>query len=372
MSACALLLSGLGAREPRRTVLGSLAGGVCAATAPLFHPYAVPAVGVVLVAFLVAAWRRPDRVRLIVGMVVGCLVPTALYLSYVVNHWEAFNNLVGSAAGFFKEPDTASLNIIESLREEIARRWTRAYLLEPFRLLLILAGLSVIWRRSRAVAALCLTWIAVYFLILWLKVPKDTHYQIIQLALPTAMLIALAIDSVLKRDKGASKIAIPNRARWAPAMWLCSLTMGTALLSLFPIAAVMQWNARSHSDIVKEVALSVPRESIVAVDPSAYFASLANDCTTYYVEFKRRGAHLDPEGQARYQRDLFTDHGVEYLILDHETEPPNVAAVDGIALEPMGTIGQARAALPFAKDPEYHFDVYRVIRDEARAVDGER
>ena len=64
---------------------------------------------------------------------------------------------------------------------------------------------------------------------------------------------------------------------------------------------------------------------------------------------------------------------VKYVIaVTFFSERGSASKRQGCSAVAMGTIGQARAALPFAKDPEYHFDVYRVIRNEEGAVDRER
>ncbi len=365
----AALLFGLKSSCSRRRVSGTVIGGICLVAAPLVHPYSVPAVGLVLLAFLIAAFRNERRIGLIAGLSVGCLIPTLAYGLFLASHWDAVAAHMNAAAEFLKEESTAKPGVLELLKEEITRRWVRSFLIEPFRLVMIAIGLSLLWRKSRAATSICLMWIVAYFLILWLKVPKDTHYQILQLALPTAVLIALVIDAALKGSSSEDAVPIPRRTRWVPALWLCSLLMGTALLSLFPVASVIQWDERSHAMLEQEVARVIPSGSIVAVDPSAYFASVANDCTTYYSKLLWRAAKSDEAAQLAFQRDLLTKHGVEYLVLYHESPPLDVSEVEGISLEPVETIGMERRPLPFARDPEYLFDVYRVVRT-GTAADG--
>ncbi len=50
---------------------------------------------------------------------------------------------------------------------------------------------------------------------------------------------------------------------------------------------------RSHYLLEREIADIIPAGSTVAVDPSAYFACVANRCQTYYRHYKFRGAQDD-------------------------------------------------------------------------------
>ncbi|NQU26390.1 MAG: hypothetical protein HQ567_34325 [Candidatus Nealsonbacteria bacterium] len=341
--------------------LAASLGGAFALLAPLAHPYTVPAVLIICLSFFVALWRGKLFGLLLVPLLLGCLLPAIPYLGYLYYHREVIVLLFFRSSQFLNEVNTQTPGLGDLLRQEITQRWVPAIAVEPFRLVLALCGVAILWKRNRCILGIVSVWIVTYFLICWLKVPKDTHYQVLQITIPMGVLVAMTMEAAGIALGKREAVSTSTLARTVAIMWWCSFAVGIGLLMLYPLTAIMQWQERSHNNLVLEISNCIPRHSIVAVDPSAYFACLENDCRTCYWRLKDRGSWGDEDMQKTYQRGLL-DRGVEYLVLNHTSSRSTSLSNQTCRIEFLDTIGMPKANLPFAKDPPYHFDVYRVVR----------
>jgi hypothetical protein len=228
-------------------------------------------------------------------------------------------------------------------------------------LLLIVVMAPAVWRVYRLTAFWPVLWIAGYFVALWLWIPKDTHYQTAYVAIPTSLLVALAVDVATRDRKGGREFVGSRLAFFAPLVWCAAMCWGAGLLLIYPTVALSQWNARSHASLERDVAKVVPAGATVLVDPSAYFACLRNGCNVYYRQCLYRGGRDDPAERERYESRLYSEFGGEFVIIDAGSRLPSDNVLKGRAISRVAVIGMSKTPFFLANDPPYFFEVYKVV-----------
>jgi len=336
-------------------------GGALAALVPITHPYAVPGLSVVVLAWLLATFRGGDRRESLAStlfLIGGGML--ALAILFVCFFPPLPDLLAGMAIGnaYLAENREAGLGVPRRILIEITRRWARGSFIEPIRWLFLLVGFPLAARSHRMLVSICVCWLLVLFAFLAIWVPKNTWYQTAYAALPMAGLIAAVADAI--GEAGASRRII------LPLLWVTSFALGFALLVLYPVAAIQQWQLRSHDLLKQKLIELIPPGSVVACDPGAYFANIENGCTTYYSYLKLRGLDHDPVLSNAYQKGLISQSGVRYFVINREIFPE---VLQGAVF--LGTTGMLKQASWFVQDPSYDFDVYE-IRNAESAPEGAR
>jgi hypothetical protein len=141
-------------------------------------------------------------------------------------------------------------------------------------------------------------------------------------------------------------------------LWSLAFCWGFILVSLYGIAAGLQWRERSLENLVVALREQIPPGSKVATEPGAYFALLENGCAPWYTRLKLSG-YRDALFQPAYQENLVRA-GVTYLLLHHGTVPAAAWHFKPERLRFQATVGCDRPTLFFASDQSYWFDVYRI------------
>ena len=375
LGACYALAYASRSSDRRKSVVAAAIGGMFLVLAPLSHPYSVPAVAVVGIAFLVVCFRSRQRVALLGGFFFGCLPPLLCYGGYLWTVWDTIAESYARAAAYIKEPSDQTPGIGERLVAEFSRRWGRWCVWNPFCWLLVSGGIGLCWRKQRPIAIIALLWLVTYYLVLALFIPKFTSYQLAYVVPALGVLVALVIDAAIPAISDTELRGSRLRVAALLLLWWCSLLVCILAMARYPALALLQWHERSHANLVSQIRLHIPEHSVMAVEESAYFASLANKCTTYYVRFNTRqgeqeARQLSRQGespwtgplQQRYFHELLLHHGVEYVLLYHNAPAPLILPGKDWSLRFLTTLGVPKRPLSFDFEPDYHYDLYKVIR----------
>lgn len=357
---CLASTAAVAADTDGRRALPGLLAGVCAALSLLGHPCTAPAVALILSALVLSLpWRTPRMAALsCVWIAIGGCLAAAPFAVSLIQSAAAFRQSIAYSGAFLTELGQYGTPWGERFAEELSKRWMRGAFTQCFQWLFIALSIPALVK-SKYLAGLLwggLAWIVGYFVSLALFVPKNTWYQLGYVAIPVALLTALAVETMT----GQQPEPVSAWSRIRRSLCVAGVVAGFAQLSLYPLTALLQWKERSYSTVVRELSAVIPSGSRVATTESAYLALLENGCDTVFLVVRTASSDYNRLAGNGYQRRLFSA-GIEFVVVVHDSMAKVLDQSLAERLTLVGTVGAPKRPLPWAKDSPYCFDVYRVL-----------
>ncbi|RMF08488.1 MAG: hypothetical protein D6763_09875, partial [Alphaproteobacteria bacterium] len=238
------------------------------ALAVLCHAYAVPAIALLLTVYVASLRGRGSLAkRSLIGAVLATAIVLLGYAFYGYLNWDRFVAAWSAHTRFVNEVSDTRTSLTADLAAEF-KRVMRGSLIQVFQWMVIVLGSYYgAWRRrdvafryrTGAMWGIACVWFLGYCLTLFWWVPKGTWYQMVYVAVPVSCLAVFGLKSLVDR--------FPNRKKFVFGFGtVLLLGEGVVFASLYPIAAVCQWESRSHSALTQQLSEYVKPGDRVAVD----------------------------------------------------------------------------------------------------------